>query len=473
VAFAGCPAASVPSPSGGGKASSPNASGKAPRAPLVLLVVDDPPLGKAIAREWQGRTEEELTVRDVSLADLTKASRLPGDAVIFPSGTIGELAERGLIMPLETAALDDEAFRLRDIFDAIRLREMKWGSKFFAAPLGSPQLLLAYRIDLFDKLGMTPPADWKEYQTAIGRLADRSQLGDAAPPADQPWRGTIEPLADGWAGQLFLARAAAYALHRDQVSPLFRFDSMEPLLDQPPYRRALDELRKAAQTGGFAEQRFAPAEALAELLAGRAGMALTWPAPETTPADTRPTQERIGFALLPGSREAFRFATKSWEKREDEDDRPHVPLLAIAGRMAAVTSSTAEAARSQNFVLWLAGREVSQQVAPHSAATTLFRGSQLAAAGRWTGGLSPDASRQYADTLAQTLRLPRAFPGVRLPGRASYLAALDRAVADAIGGKRSSEALGEAAARWREITTELGVKTQQQANAQSLGQADR
>src|SRR3954466_8285345 len=51
-----------------------------PKQPLVLLVADDPELGKAIAREWLGRTEEPLTVRDASLEELTAASRLPADA---------------------------------------------------------------------------------------------------------------------------------------------------------------------------------------------------------------------------------------------------------------------------------------------------------------------------------------------------------------------------------------------------------
>src|SRR4051794_3706276 len=78
--------------------------------PLVLFVADDPQLGQAIAREWLGRTEEALTVRDVSLAELGSANRLAADVVVFPSGLIGQLAERGLIMPLEPAALEDPEF---------------------------------------------------------------------------------------------------------------------------------------------------------------------------------------------------------------------------------------------------------------------------------------------------------------------------------------------------------------------------
>jgi ABC-type glycerol-3-phosphate transport system substrate-binding protein len=460
----GCPNATAPAPAKNGAMAKPQA--------LVLLVVDDPTLGKAIAREWRGRTEEELTVRDVTMAEIAGASRLPGDAVIFPSGLIGQLAERGLISPLEPAILEDSEFNHRDIFDQIRLREMRWGGKTFATPLGSPQLLLVYRPDVFEKLAMTPPADWTEYQQAVERLAAQEAVGVLAPPADQPWRATIEPMADGWRGQLLLARAAAYAMHRDQVSPLFRFDSMTPLIDQPPYVRALEELVSAAKAGGFAEQRLAPAEVFAELSAGHGAMGIAWATAGLGDGSSADTQAKVQFALLPGVKEAYRFATKAWEKRSDEDG-DHVPLLSVAGRMAAVSSSSADQRGAEGVVVWLAGREVSQQLGPYSRATTLFRNSQTASSGRWTGGLSPEASRQYADVVAQTLSLPRAFPGLTLPGRADYLAALDEAVAEAISGKPAAEALTEAAKKWRAITDKLGMESQRKANRRSLGQNDR
>jgi hypothetical protein len=140
--------------------------------------------------------------------------------------------------------------------------------------------------------------------------------------------------------------------------------------------------------------------------------------------------------------------------------------------MAAATASSSDQRRAQGFVIWLAGREVSQQISPHSPATTLFRNSQVATSTRWTGSLAPDASRQYADVLAQGLSLPRGF-GLTLPGRLDYLAALDEAVKQALDGKPASDALTEAAKKWTEITNKLGQGTQTRANAHSLGQGDR
>jgi multiple sugar transport system substrate-binding protein len=404
---------------------------------------------------------------------LASASRLPGDAIIAASGDIGELVGRGLIVPLEDDAFNQAEFKRREIFDLVRLREMAWGRATVAVPLGSPQLLLAYRIDVFDKLGLAPPATWAEYQAVAERLNDPAALGEFAPVEGQSWHAAVEPLADGWAAELLLARAAAYALHHDQISPLFEYATMKPLIAGPPYVRALQELVDAAQASGFAAEPVTPQQAVQELSARRAAMAIGWPAPAAVDealAGRLIADDTIGFAPLPGSTEAYRFATQTWEPRE-EGDSPHVPLLAVSGRMGAIAATTAEPNRTAGLLAWLAGPEISAVVGPHGAATTLFRASHVKSADRWTGALGPAASRRYAETLATALALPRAFPGLRLPGRSDYLAALDRAVREALAGDvPPSEALQSAAAEWDRITERLGRDTQRRANALSLGQ---
>jgi ABC-type glycerol-3-phosphate transport system substrate-binding protein len=454
---AGCP---TPSP---GPASPAAANPPAAAARLKLLVVDDAPLGDAIAREWKSRTEGTLDVQHVKLNEVLSASRLPGDVVIFPVGHLGHLVERELIVPLDDQALADADFDRRDIFDQIRLRDMAWGNRTVAVPLGSPQLLLAYRRDVFEKLAIEPPRTWEEYARVVERLAAEAQEGE------RPLAPTIEPLADGWAGNLLLARAASYVTHRDQVSPLFHLTTLEPLLTTPPYVKALEEL-VAARGGAAAEQQFTPADALEELSAGRAAMALTWAAPQrgAESGASKPSELSLAFAPLPGSAEVFNFATKTWEPRSAGEEL-HVPLLGVSGRLAAVTSTATSIREAQNLLTWLAGREISPLVAPASNGTTLFRASHVAAAGRWTGGLDPAASKSYATALVQSAALPR-FLALRLPGRDEYLQALDAAVHAAVSGENTpDEALAAASARWQEITAALDTAKQRRALQRSLG----
>jgi ABC-type glycerol-3-phosphate transport system substrate-binding protein len=267
-----------------------------------------------------------------------------------------------------------------------------------------------------------------------------------------------------------LARSAAYVTHRDQVSPLFKLGTAEPLIDQPPYIRALDELVETSKTAK-ASRRLTPAEAFAALCQGKCAMALAWPTAGQTADFARKENIKLGFAPLPVSRQAYRFATGTWEARDPDDVTP-IPLLATTGRVAAVSTGSQDARRAGGLIMWLASRDVSDRVSAQSQEATLFRQSQVAKSSRWAPELQPDESRQYAETLAATLMAPRAMAGLNLPGRADYLAALDQAVKEALGGKPAAEALAAAAQRWREITQKHGNDAQRRALVHSLGQSE-
>jgi ABC-type glycerol-3-phosphate transport system substrate-binding protein len=477
LALAGCPQpGSGPDPGGPDAPADSDASVSA--RPLTLVVVDDPELGKAIAREWLARTEQELKVIAVGAKEIAGARRLPGDIIVFESGLIGQLAADELIVPLPDELLNKPEFDRRDIFDRVRLAEMNWGHRTFAVPLGSPQLLLAYRPDLFEKLELSVPADWADYQAAAEKLADREALGDLAPPNGLDWNATVEPLADGWAGQTLLARAASASMHREQISPLFEFNTAAALIDKPPYVAALKDLAAAVKTGGFADLNLSPTAAVAEVRAGRAGMAIGWPgtkgalARDGTNEAVEDKEPPVAFALLPGSPRTYNFATGKWEERE-ADAESRVAMLAVSGRLAAVTSSSANAKGAQGLLVWLAGSEASTAIGPTSAATTLFRRSQQQAAGRWTADLSAAEAGQYAQTLAEGSSLSRMFPGVRISGRAEYLAALDAAVQQVLAEKKSAEeALADAALAWQATTERIGVTAQKRAILRSIGEGE-
>jgi ABC-type glycerol-3-phosphate transport system substrate-binding protein len=448
----GCPSP-TPTP---GTGTTPTTSSSA--APLKVLVVDDAPLGEAIARQWRSRTEGTLEIQSVTRQELLKASRLPGDVVIAAAGDVGSLVERELVVPLDDAGLAGTEFDRRDIFDQVRLRDIAWGNRTVAVPLGSPQFLLAYRPELLEKHGIAPPTTWAEYQGAIDKLVQ-------AAGADKPSLVAAEPTAEGWAGLLLLARAAAYVTHRDQVSPLFDYATLDPLITTAPYERALTEL-VAARKEVAADRQLTPDQALAELEADNAAMAITWPSP------TRKTAEsggvKIEFRPLPGSADAFNFARMKWEPRRESEER-HVPLLAVSGRIAAVTSTASDPQAAQSLIVWMSGREVSPLVGPASSATTLFRESQLASPGPWTGSMSAESARSYVAALKSSASLQR-YVSLRLPGREEYLAALDEAVHAAIAGEKPpAEALAAASEQWKAITATRGIEAQRRALARDLG----
>ena len=451
------------------------------KAPLRVLVLDDEPLAAALERQWQATAEKSIEVIRAAAADALgpEKKQLDADAVIYPAGLIGELAERQLIAALPEDTLAGDKFDARDVLDLARLREVTWGEKIYAVPLGSPQLTLLYRADIFERLKLHPPTTWSEYQRLAARLADRESLGDLAPPTDQPWHGTTEPLGPGWAGQMLLARAAAYARHRSHYSTLFDFGSMAPLIDGPPFVKALDELVAAAKWGSPQAVGWTPHDVRREFLAGHSAMAVTWPSSAIEPAtatDDSKTSDvsratlAIACAELPGAFEMYNFREHRWEQRGSQDD-PHVPLVSIAGRLGSVAKESARGRSALNLLILLSGADWSVQVLNRSPDTTLFRGRHLAAPRAWTDEtLGDEAARQYAKVTQESHKHPAWLFSVRIPGRRDYLAALDEATQQAIRAEQPpAESLRATAVRWREITTQFGEAQQRKAYRRSLG----
>ena len=176
---------------------------------LRVLVVDDPPLAEAIGwmrGEWNAQTDGQLVVQQTTAEKLLASESIDGDVVIYRSALLGELAERGSLMPINKAALDSFGYDAGDVFPLVQRSVSVWGEETettYAVPLGSPVLVLMYRKDLFTERGLQPPETWQEYQQLVSKLSDK-------PPADRPdWSPTLEPLADRWRATMLLARAAA------------------------------------------------------------------------------------------------------------------------------------------------------------------------------------------------------------------------------------------------------------------------
>jgi multiple sugar transport system substrate-binding protein len=434
---------------------------------LRLAVVDDPGLATAadrLAGEWNAQTGATLEVVRATENQLAGAAALPADAVLCPSHLVGPWAERKLLAAVPQRVLDDPQWN--DVFELLRLHEAVWGKDApLAIPFGSPLLVCYYRADRLEKLGRRPPQTWAEYEELAGLLAKDRPAGAA------DWCGTIEPLAPGWGGLVLLARAAPQAKHRDNYSTLFDLDTMEPMVAGPPFVAALEQLAAAAKLGPADPLACDPAAARAAFWKGRCGLAITWPtaADAKLPGKLDPAI-RVGFAELPGSPRVFNADNHEWDARTDDDD-PHVPLLSISGRLGVVGARSQHVDAAFELLVWLADAARRPALSTVSPATTLFRQSDLKSPEAWVEKPVPlKAAADYGATTAAAMRREQWLGALCLPGRAEYLAALDAAVTATIrGGKSPADALGEAAAQWRQITARLGLDRQRTAYRHSLG----
>lgn len=457
---------------------------KAPEQ-LRLAVVDDSAMAKSIARlqgEWKAQTGITLEIVEHSTEEISSARKIDADAVIYPSAMMGALAERELIRPISESWLSGDPLEAADLLQLSDALELTWDGKEYGVPLGSPLFVLLYRSDLFAQYGWTPPHTWEDYQMLTEVFKSAAQLRkrpyETTPGKEkliltEPWSATAEPLAAGWAGRVLLARAAAYARHRDYFSVLFDRETMEPLIAGPPFVRALTELVAAAKNNGPKDlEKETPEDAVRLLLGGHVAMAIAWPSAAielSKSTDAAVDKVQVSVAKLPGSAEAFNPRHGAWESRRN-DEEVSIPLHVISGRVGSVVRGTDSSDSAFKLLTWLASKRWSSEVSPASAATTMFRQSQLDDPQPWIGAeYSTEAGRKYGEVLSASLRQRESVMALRIPGEMEYMAALDEAAQTAVEGKQTpQQALDQAAAKWKEITTTRGVEQQREAYRRSL-----
>ena len=103
---------------------------------LKLLVVDDPGLAAAAERlrgEWHSSTGAEFEIFEMTEAELRTAEQIECDAVVFPTHDLGELADRGWLLPFPHPRDRRSRFRTRLArhFETIRKTETVWGDHLY------------------------------------------------------------------------------------------------------------------------------------------------------------------------------------------------------------------------------------------------------------------------------------------------------------------------------------------------------
>ena len=264
---------------------------------------------------------------------------------------------------------------------------------------------------------------------------------------------------------MLLARAAAYARHRDYLSVLFNRDTMEPLVAGPPFVRALDELVKVAKLAPAGAAELTPMQSVDLVLSGQAAMAIGFLARRGKEAPG----VSIAVAELPGSDTAYHLGHAAWEPRRSGEPN-QVTLRGIGGRIGSIVRGSDHAETAFTLLAWLASKRGSEQLMSADVGLAPFRISQLAVSSQSIGDTSNQAAaKQYADRLSAALRRNEVLWLPRIPGAIEYLAALDQAVHSAVAGEKSpQQSLDEAAKQWQEITAHHGAEKQLEAYRRSL-----
>lgn len=437
-------------------ASSPSSNSNMAAAtvrPVRIVVVAAPGLADSIQQNWKARSNQPITVRNIELEawDAMLQNESPqgtaADAVVFPPRDLGQLASKSWLLPAPEYVLQDDSFAegdlaKSDIFMSLRRGSMNWGEAVLALPMTSAQPLL-----IFDR-GRFSQANTNNLPSSWGELSQL--LGSPSPPT------FAQPLGQGWAARLLLIRVAAYVKEPGRYADVIEIGSLRPLIAEAPFVRALTELVADQQRGQAESLNWSPLEITEAVRAGEVQLGLAAFLGSTAPL---PQESNWGVALLPGAKDVYQFADRTWSQR---DSNMSIATIGLDGRVAGVLSGTRRQKITWSVLVQLTGKRYGTDYCAQGPYASPFRISQLNSPQGWLHeALEDGVVKEYGQAVRAALSSPAVLIVPRLPGAARYLESLDRAVLSAVRGEVSPEsALQAAAVEWEGITEQLGRSKQ-------------
>lgn len=361
-----------------------------------------------------------------------------------------------------------------------------WDGKTYRVSIDGDTHTLAYRTDYYDneefKAAWTaeghegewaPPTTWEQVNEQSGFLA-----GKKDPLTGLDAYGVLDPLKFLWGGFgfYFLAdRAAPYVKHPDDPAWLFDPDTMKPLVNNPGWVQAIQDVIDLMNTPGAYPPDQINADPNATLfqqfLAGTGGQVMWWgdAGSNARTSDTSVVGDVVGFDINPGTTRVY-----NWRSGEWEDTLNQSPHNAYIGWGVYVTKNAAEDELKRKCA-WsaaahLGGKDLSLWMAAYPSGFQPYRNSHFIFDEWETAGYDRDFIEDYLSSNADSYNHPNAANEPRIPGIFQYYSRAEDELVNGLGSGASAQEIADAiAAGWEEITDQIGRESQIELYRASLG----
>ncbi len=417
---------------------------------------------------------------DLLLNDLASGANRFDGFVISPQW-LADYVEPGYLLDLTERVQADPALAWTDIAPFFREISARYQGRVYAIPLDSGLLMLYYRTDVLEEIGMAPPQTWDEYVevAAVATGLDMNVDGE------QDFGSCLGLAPGGLAEPLFLAMVApTMQVEGSRQGAFFTAETFEPLIDNPGVKRALALYKENLKYGPPDPDQLSLADTRQLMLAGRCALTIDFGdlgKPAVGPEPSLHRNELVA-ALLPGSKEVLDRQTGQLVKCQVRqgncpyalEEVNYAPLAAGGGWAGAVNAAATESGQTvaYEFLSYLSAPAQSNVDVTQPAGFNPYRISQYLNRQPWVeAGLSPLAARNYLRAIEDTLTLTEPVLDLRVPGRDRYQAGL---LAETLSRYQAGELTTDEAAaalreQWAALTAELGRDQQLATYRASLG----
>lgn len=446
-------------------------------------------LFRGFLKPWEAYTGAKINWIDLAQADYNArlqqsiaTGTVDFDIIEMGAPFEGDTAGRGLLdeMP-DWVGTQIEA---DDLVGYLKPPVGTWDGKTYRINIDGDCHTMAYRKDYFTDPKITEATGYKEVPDTWEAMGDFTKkiVGQTDPLTGLPAFGFLDPLKYQWGGFgfYFLAdRAAAYAKHPKHTAWLFDPETMKPLVNNPAWVQAIqDVLDLVATPGAYPPDQVNAdpnATAFSQFLAGTGG-ALTWwgdVGSSARTSDTSVVGDVAGFSINPGATRVYNYVSSEWE--EPADGKNFAPYMAYLGWGIYVTNRVSGDEKKRKAA-WsaaahLGGKDISLWMAAYPSGFQPYRNSQFNYDEWEAAGYDRAFIEDYLGSNLDSYNHPNAAVEPRIPGIFQYFSIFEDEIVKGIAGqyKSAQETADAIAAAWEKITDQIGRESQIKLYKSSLG----
>ncbi|WP_394690963.1 substrate-binding domain-containing protein [Hoeflea sp.] len=438
-------------------------------------------LFRGFLKPWEAYTGAKINWIDLAQADYNArlqqsiaTGTVDFDILEMGAPFEGDTAGRGLLdeMPAWVA----EQIEADDLVDYLKAPVGTWDGKTYRVTIDGDCHTFAYRTDYFGEGGIggtEVPKTWQQINAVTKDL-----VGKTDPLTGLPAHGYLDPLK-GWGGFgfYFVAnRATAYVKHPDEAAWLFDPDTMKPLVNNPGWVQAFQDVMDLIATEGAypADQINADpgTTAFSQFLAGTGSMLMWWGdvGSSARTSDTSVVGDVVGFGINPASERRYNWRSETWEEEMNE-----APSMAYIGWGVYVTSRVSGDEKKRKAA-WsaaahLGGKDLSLWTSAYPSGFQPYRNSHFNYEEWEAAGYDRAFVEDYLGSNRDSYNHPNAAIEPRIPGIFQYYSVAEDELAKGFAGQYGSaqETADAIAAAWEKITDQIGRDSQIALYKASLG----
>jgi multiple sugar transport system substrate-binding protein len=456
-----------------------------------LVTFTGPQIAEPLQRrapEFQQMTGARINVITVPFSDLYQrvlTDMATGtnsfDAFVFAPQWMVDYVTPGFLEDLTERVQADEELRWDDVASFFRDFSSTYQGRVYTIPLDGDFQMVYYRSDLLEAEGLEPPNTWEDY-LAIAETFHGQDLNDDG---EGDYGSCISKKRNAQAYWMIWSVAGGFLQTQGtSQGAFFNRETMEPLVDNEAFARALDIYQQTTEFGPPDELNLDVGDTRSLFVSGRCALSIDWGDIGALAVDPEQSvvQDKVGAVILPGSSEVLDRETgelvpcdEQTCPHADEEGVNHAPFSAFGGWSGAINAAAPDEVKDAAYAFLSYVSQPEQANVDVTIGETGFnpyRTSQFEDLDVWLeGGFSEQAARNYLAAIETSLNSPNMVLDLRVPFNQRYQqVVLDRALSQFLAGELSrDQAIRQIHNGWEEITDELGREEQRQAYIDSLG----